>query len=119
MNIEKRREHKRQYMANKRQNPDFVKREKEYYKKWYKEYGRNRAIDYVEAIIEWRRNHPDAIKATKALNYALRTGKVIKADRCSICYQQKRLSAHHSDYSKPLEVLWVCSSCHKKIHTSP
>jgi hypothetical protein len=28
----------------------------------------------------------------------------------------KRLEAHHTDYSRPLEVEWLCVSCHRNHH---
>jgi hypothetical protein len=24
--------------------------------------------------------------------------------------------AHHSDYSKPLDIEWLCNSCHERLH---
>jgi len=26
------------------------------------------------------------------------------------------LEAHHDDYSKPLDIQWMCTSCHKRHH---
>lgn len=45
---------------------------------------------------------------------AVRNGKLIKLD-CEIC-GSKNSQAHHEDYSKHLEVIWLCPLCHKKKH---
>lgn len=34
---------------------------------------------------------------------------------CQRC-GEKRSEAHHPDYSKPLEVVWLCHPCHMKEH---
>lgn len=91
---------------------------KSYYRNWYKKNGRNRAIDYVEAIIDWQNKHPEGRKAHRELQYAVKTGKIKKPKKCSECHEIKKLSAHHEDYSKPLAVLWLCSSCHKLKHSA-
>ena len=57
-------------------------------------------------------------EAGRLLRKALRKGQVIKAERCEACGSTEYMVAHHPDYDKPLEVLWVCSSCHKKLHLS-
>lgn len=90
---------------------------REYYKNWYARNGRNRSVDYREAIYEWRSNNPLKYKAHKILNKAVRKGDIVKSTRCSNCDSQNRLSGHHEDYNKPLDVLWLCSSCHKLKHS--
>ena len=50
------------------------------------------------------------------LNNAVRDGNILKPEHCGICGGKAKLEAHHFDYSKPLEVIWVCDSCHKGIH---
>lgn len=35
---------------------------------------------------------------------------------CQACGREGFIQAHHQDYKKPTEVLWLCSSCHKKLH---
>jgi hypothetical protein len=87
-----------------------------YYQEWYKKHGRNRADSYAEKILEWQEEHPDRVNAAQKLRYALRVRKVKKADSCQDCKRTTRLSAHHEDYSNPLEVVWLCSSCHKLRH---
>lgn len=107
-------------LSNKEYHKIWYKKNKDkirlYYREWYKKNGRSRNIDYAEAIREWRNNHPEIVKAHNILNYALKKGEIIKSDTCNNCNIKTRLSAHHSDYTKPLEVIWLCSSCHKLIH---
>lgn len=35
---------------------------------------------------------------------------------CQACGKGGFIQAHHQNYNKPTEVLWLCSSCHKKLH---
>lgn len=47
---------------------------------------------------------------------AMKHGHITKKTECQICGKSIPLVGHHFDYDKPLEVLWVCPSCHLKIH---
>lgn len=75
-----------------------------YYYNWYKQNGRTRSTNYSDVIVKWRATHPEAVKAYRALNEAVKRGKVKKPIQCSSCFNTKRLSGHHEDYSKPLSV---------------
>lgn len=64
-------------------------------------------------------------RAQQAVNRAVRRGELVRPDRCEDCYEipwyfthsrHQSLCGHHEDYSKPLEVIWLCSSCHAKRH---
>ena len=67
----------------------------------------------------WRQAHPERVSAHSALNYAKRLGKVVAAESCQMCGRSDlRLHAHHEDYSKPLDVVWLCNSCHGRRHNS-
>lgn len=48
--------------------------------------------------------------------YALEKGRLTKPNYCSFCYIDCLPEGHHPDYAKPLEVVWLCKECHKKIH---
>lgn len=54
--------------------------------------------------------------AGNLLNYALRIKLIKKPESCTVCFKKDTLEGHHIDYSKPLEVAWVCKECHKKFH---
>lgn len=82
---------------------------------------RDRATDSVrERNKEYQRQYAqqraDAVAAHMAVRAALRTGDLVKPLACQRCGQAGRLHSHHNDYSKPLEVAWVCPLCHKAIH---
>lgn len=52
-----------------------------------------------------------------------RVSKIIKKlwidrpSKCTICWCENKIYAHHPDYNKPYEVVFVCQPCHSKIHS--
>jgi formylmethanofuran dehydrogenase subunit E len=54
--------------------------------------------------------------ARKELNAALKRGDITRPSACEECGRDVKLTAHHGDYSKPLEVRWLCYECHGKLH---
>ena len=65
----------------------------------------------------WNALTPEAKRRSKArsyLNTYLRRGKITKGP-CADCGGSE-VEAHHADYSKPLEVTWLCRECHMKRH---
>lgn len=63
---------------------------------------------------KYRRSHPDKRAAHNAVARALASGK-LKRTPCAVC-GKKKTEAHHSDYSAPLAVRWLCSAHHKAAH---
>lgn len=57
------------------------------------------------------------LNARRAVKYAIEIGKLVKPTKCEECMSASKLSAHHNDYNRKLEVLWVCSKCHGLIHS--
>jgi ferredoxin len=47
---------------------------------------------------------------------AIEDGILIQPNKCSNCGRLCTPVAHHEDYSKPLEVSWLCRACHKIEH---
>jgi len=41
-------------------------------------------------------------------------GRLEQPEACSSCGTPGPVEAHHGDYSKPLEVEWLCSACHDR-----
>lgn len=68
----------------------------------------------------WLAKNPDKRRAHQTANNALRSGKLKRRTSCEICGQSGiNPDKHHPDYSKPLEVLWVCRPCHGKLTRKP
>ncbi len=59
---------------------------------------------------------PERKKARATVNNAIRDGRMKKPSTCSGCQQRIRIQAHHEDYAKPLEVIWLCTKCHGLHH---
>lgn len=67
-------------------------------------------------IKEYREKFPNKYRSHTKLNNALRDGVIAKKSLCENCGGDFRVIAHHSDYLKPLDVLWLCEVCHKAWH---
>lgn len=59
-----------------------------------------------------RLRNPDKFKAWTMVNNAVRDGRLMR-EPCQNCGSVPA-QAHHDDYSKPLDVRWLCFFCHRK-----
>lgn len=57
-----------------------------------------------------QRKHLGRVKGI--VYYALMVGKITLPISCESCGKECRPEAHHEDYDKPLDVKWLCRSCH-------
>lgn len=63
---------------------------------------------------KWASSHPNKLRAQRAAQRAVRKG-LIKRLPCRICSAVK-VDAHHPDYNKPLDVVWLCRKHHFMVH---
>jgi hypothetical protein len=61
-----------------------------------------------------REAHPKMHIAHQCVYRAIKSGRLIKQP-CEECGETE-VEAHHDDYSKPLDVRWLCMEHHKKLH---
>ena len=73
-----------------------------------------RIASCIEVTKAWRNEDERRQKAHSKVAYAIKKGVLTKMP-CVRCGEQKSL-AHHEDYDKPLEVMWLCQPCHKQRH---
>lgn len=64
-------------------------------------------------VSAWKVSHPKRRAAQVALGNAVRSKKIIPLP-CLICGE--KAEAHHPDYDRPLDVVWLCPSHHKQTH---
>lgn len=73
---------------------------------------------------EWRVTHPlgeDQKARGNARSYAnvyLRRGKLQRGpcEDCGITHDDQPVRMHHEDYSRPLDVTWLCDWCDQARH---
>ncbi len=120
------------------------RRETDEYKEWRKDYQKRNRRGIREKSLEdyyeknrlekqkiWKANNKEKLRAYTAnsrkkfplktaarsfLCAAIKEGIVIRPDTCIRCSKECKPEAHHEDYLKPLEVVWLCRSCHGKEH---
>lgn len=62
----------------------------------------------------WRKEDQRRSRAHSAVARSIRKGELVQKP-CIQCGEIKSI-AHHEDYDKPLEVMWLCQPCHKQRH---
>ena len=82
---------------------------------------RNRANPqaHIARNRRWDANHPERAamvhKACAAVAYAISRGRLIRPDTCEECgVTNGKITAAHHDYSRPLDVRWLCRRCHTR-----
>ena len=86
---------------------------------YYRQYDRQRAsqphrmANNFAHSQAWRNEFPNRRRAQGLVAYALRSGKLVKQP-CWVCGE--KAVAHHPDYDRPLDVVWLCQPHHKQTH---
>lgn len=92
-------EHLRAYNLRRYRSPDY-----------------KRPPGYQKHSEKWRKSNPTKRNAHQRVYTAIRNGMITKAKACQQCGDDYYIVAHHEDYTKPLDVMWLCQSCHRHIH---
>lgn len=90
---------------------------RQYIKDYQKAHPRKATPHDLEKMREWKRKNPEKVKVRYLVWKAMRDGIIKKPESCEECGSKTRICAHHDDYSKPLQVRWLCWSCHKFFHS--
>lgn len=104
-------EYYREYDRKRSNRPDRVAARKEYAK----------TPEGISAANAAKKRHAEKNRAKKVVsqmvNNAVRDGKLKKLYVCQSCNKTGcRIEGHHDDYRYPMDVRWLCSSCHRAWH---
>ncbi len=74
---------------------------------------RNRRMETKRAPLTGEQRRRDIVRSTVSVN--LKRGKITRQP-CEVCGTAENVEAHHDDYSKPLQVRWLCRAHHNQHH---
>jgi hypothetical protein len=66
------------------------------------------------AIERWDARNPHKNNAKAKVRWAVKQGRIVKAP-CEVC-GATNVHGHHDDYTRPLDVKWLCPFHHKQRH---
>lgn len=78
-----------------------------------KKYRKENPQKIYEIVQRSIKKHQHKQNARIKVRNALLSGKLIRPTVCTVCDKEGSIEGHHEDYSKPLDVVWVCRPCHK------
>lgn len=64
-----------------------------------------------ERVRQYWLDNPERKKAWRKLDYAITSGKMVRGF-CECCGNEKADAHHWKGYDRPLDVQWLCRSCH-------
>jgi len=82
-------------------------------KRWMENEERRKIVS--ERSKKWGEKNKDMRIAHYKVANAVRDGRIEKTP-CVICGSNYRIHGHHEDYSKPLDVIWLCAIHHQQHH---
>ncbi len=66
------------------------------------------------SIVDYKRRNAEKVRAQEIIRQDILLGR-LKRGPCAVCGKEKA-QGHHPDYSKPHEVVWLCSKHHQLMH---
>ena len=71
----------------------------------------------LAAARRWKARHPERAYvmrlAGQRVHYAIKTGRLVRPTTCEECgANDRKITAAHYDYARPLDVRWLCHACH-------
>lgn len=63
-----------------------------------------------------RKRFPFRTAARSYVCAAIKEGIIVRPEKCSRCNKECKPEAHHEDYMRPLDVVWLCRQCHGFEH---
>lgn len=100
-----------QRRAIKRRTPELVKKNRERAAEW-----RRRTGSAIKYVTRWRKDNPQKAAIHSMVMWAVRAGVLTRKENCEECELKCKTQGHREDYSRPLEVIWLCPLCHGKRH---
>lgn len=101
-------------MTQRRQNK--LDEIRDYDRRRFHENPKRRAATLACAV-RWNKRNPDGYRAHYLVSNAIRDRRLFRKP-CIKCGATKGIHAHHEDYSKPLDVIWLCTPCHSQHHVA-
>lgn len=74
------------------------------------------AESHNAAVKRWEAKHPERRHASTTVGHAIRDGRLAPWPACAVPTCDCKPQAHHPDYSRPLDVVWLCDTHHKAAH---
>lgn len=67
-----------------------------------------------ERVKRWNARNPEKRRAHNVVGNEIKQGRLDRPAECARCKATGPVQASHDDYSKPLEIEWLCIPCHRR-----
>ena len=91
-----------------------IEHRREYEKQWNRSWREANPDASVAQTQRYKMRNPGKESAHREVEKALTSGVLVKPKYCEWCERNRKLDATHGDYTKPLDVTWLCRPCHAK-----
>ena len=82
-----------------------------------REWAKNNPEKLAEVKSQWQARNPEKRQCHLSLASAIAKGTLVKSASCQSCgTSEGRIQGHHPDYTKPIDVMWLCATCHSRQH---
>lgn len=71
----------------------------------------------TDITVKYGQRNKEKRRAVDRFRRAVKAGKFCYPLVCSECGKPGKIHAHHSDYTKPYQVIFLCPQCHSNKHS--